>query len=427
VNSAEIIPVHTADTPNGFVRYIRFAAIVTMLGYCLGYSAIGFAFLFFGAVWSAAARRRFLWTRTPLDLPLAVFGAMLLASAAASPFHRLALGVTLMLLISGAVYIGSFAWLVAVDPRSQTTLLRAWAMGAFIAAPVGLFYGATTYVASGPPGHFAHARAQIPHGVGPNGLGTTLLLGSVLALGFVLRTRGWERAGWAAGGLLTLAGLVATGSRASLAGCIIGAGYLLYRELRTRPRTMAAVTVLCALLVAGVVAATPQLANRLRDTVTDVNSNRVQIWHTSLGMVAERPLLGTGFGTFQTAYDQHRRAAMSPEPFAFNLWLNLAVETGILGLAAALWVAARAILAWRRQPGDHSAKASLVAGDELGRSIIAALWAGLLVDQFADNTLFSISTSAALWLLLALVFVPARISVPPASVHQSPANSDSET
>lgn len=396
VKAVEIPPEQTADAPNGFVRYVRFAAILTMLGYSLGYSTIGFALLFFGAVWSAATRRAFLWARTPLDLPLGVFGAALLASAAVSPFQRLALGVTLMLLISGAVYFGSFAWLVAVDPGSQTTLLRAWAMGTFIAVPVGLFYSATHYVASGPPGHFAHARAQIPHGVGPNGLGTTLLLGSVLAFGGVFHSRGWERVAWAIGGLLSLVGLVATGSRASLGGWIVGAGYLVYRELGTRPWKMAAAALAGLLLLAGIALGTPQLANRLQSTLSDVAGNRVRIWHTSLEMIASRPLLGTGFGTFQTAYDQHRGAGMSSEPFAFNLWLNLAVETGILGLAAALWVAVAAAVAWRRRQRDDDVS-------DFDRPVVAALWLGLLVDQFADNTLFSISTSAALWLLLALV------------------------
>ncbi len=395
------------DSRDGFVRYIRFATIVTVLGYSLGYSTIGFGLLFIGAVWRVAMRRTLCWTRTSLDLPLAAFGAVLIASAAASQYHRLALGVTLMLIISSVIYYGAFAWLLETDPASRPTLLRCWAVGALVAAVVGLYYSATTYVWVQSPDHFEHARAQIPRGVGPNGLGTTLLLGGVLTLGLALRARGLERAGWAAGSLLTLVGLVATGSRASLAGWIVASGYLVYRELRTRPRAMIAVTLLGVLLVAGIAAGTPQLANRLQHTLSDVAGNRVQIWRTSFGMIAEHPLLGTGFGTFQTAYDQHRAAAMSPEPFAFNLWLNLVVETGILGVAAALWVAIAAMLAWRReQQGDRESDQNARVPGDFGRPVVAALWVGLLVDQFADNTLFSISTSAALWLLLALVLVP---------------------
>ena len=80
------------------------------------------------------------------------------------------------------------------------------------------------------------------------------------------------------------------------------------------------------------------------------------------------------------------------------MWLNLAVETGLLGLLAALWVAFDAVRAWRRT-------GSAGPGDAL-RSVIGAAWLALLVDQLADNTLFSISTSAALWLLLAMIVIP---------------------
>jgi O-antigen ligase len=380
-----------------WLGYTRFAAVVTAVGYSLGYSTIGFGLLFIGAMWRLVARRRFPWARTALDWPLAAFGAVLVLSAAASPYHPVAVGVTFMLVVSAAVYFGSFVWLLEADPLVTPVLLRAWTYGAVIAAVVGLFYSATNYVETWPPGHFEHARAQIPRGVGPNGLGTTLLLGSILALGGFFNARGWRRAGWAACSLLTLVALVATGSRSSLAGWIIGAGYLVYRELRARPKAMIAAALAGALLVGGIAAATPQLANRIGHTMTDVAGNRERIWTTSFHMIAARPLLGTGFGTFETAYDRQRAPGMSSEPFAFNLWLNLAVETGLLGLAAAVWIAAAAVTAWRRSGTPEEGAAPAVIG---------ALWVGLLVDQFADNTLFSISTSAALWLLLALVAAP---------------------
>jgi hypothetical protein len=44
-----------------------------------------------------------------------------------------------------------------------------------------------------------------------------------------------------------------------------------------------------------------------------------------------------------------------------------------------------------------------------------------LVDQLADNTLFSISTSAALWLLLALVVVAPVPDPPSVAARRAPA------
>ena len=384
----------------GPTAYVRWAALLTIFLYTIGYAAIGFGLLFFGALWHLISRRSVFWRTSPLDLPLAIFSAVLLIAAAVSPYHRLALGVTLMLLISGAVYFGSFGWLLAHDPESGRPLLRTWALGAVVGALAGLAYSATNFVAAGPLGAFIHARAQIPRGVGPNGLGTTLLLGSIVALGLAFHARRWERAGWAACGLLSLVGLLATGSRSSLVGWVVGAGYLAYRELHVRPKRLAAVLAggLVVLILAS--AATPQLMRRLRYTAEDVSSNRILIWRTSLGMIRAHPLLGTGFGTFEREYERHKSPGMSPEPFAFNLPLNLAVETGLLGLLAALSVAITAVYACRS--GGPGASPSL----HPFRGLIGALWVGLLVDQFADNTLFSISTSAGLWLLLAMTAVP---------------------
>jgi len=362
--------------------------VVTVFLYTAGYAAIGFGLLLGGTLWRVLTRRPPPWQPTALDYPLAVFGALLVLSAAVSPYRLLASEVTFMLIVSGAVYYGLFAWLLHRASDGRAILLRAWALGAPPAALVGLIAGAV-----------AHHRASIPHGVGPNGLGTTLLLGSVLALGFAFRAQGRERVLWLGSSLLCLVGLFATGSRASLAGWIVAAVYLAWRELHRHPRRMAAAvaTGLAVLRLAGVLA--PQLAARLRYTASDVAANRLRIWPKSLEMIRAHPLLGTGFGTFEAAYERVKAPGMSPEPFAFNLALNLAVETGLLGLAGALWVGSAALRVWWRRPHRAPPDTSL-------RPVIGALWIGLLVDQFADNTLFSISTSAALWLLLALLVSP---------------------
>jgi O-antigen ligase len=392
-----------------FVRYSAVAAIVTAFGYSLGYSTIGFGLLFLGSLWSLARYRTFPWKRTALDLPLAGFGAVLIVAAVASPYRELAMGVTVMLLVSAAVYFGSFTWLLHGMPAVREQVLRAWAAGAVVAAAIGLAHSAVVYQR----GAMVQGRAEIPRGVGPNGLGTTLMLGGILLLGLAFRTGGRKRVLWIGTSLLCLAGLLASGSRASLAGWMIGAAYLLWRELRAQPRRMAAIAAAGVLLLVGIAAVTPQLTLRLGHTLSDVSGNRLRIWHTSLEMIADHPVLGTGFGTFERAYDRRRVAGMSPEPFAFNLWLNLAVETGGLGLAAALWVAIEAVRAWRRS-------GRIAAAPDPWRSAVGALWIALLVDQFADNTLFSISTSAALWLLLALVVVPPSSELAPATGQIAP-------
>ena len=398
------VPPQAVDERGGFLRYTLFAAVVTTLGYSLGYSTVGFGLLFLGGLASLARFRRCPWVHTALDIPLAALAVVLVLSAIFSPYHRVAIGVTLMLLVSGAVYFGAFGWLLAAVPEARGRLLRAWAAGAALAAAVGLIYDAAER-AAGQQG-LAQGRAEIPHGVGPNGLGTTLMLGAILSLGLAVRGGGRQRALWSGACLLCVAGLLASGSRAALAGWAAGTAYLVWRELRARPWRMAALVAAGLVLVAALAAASPQLTSRLPTTMRDVSGNRIRIWRTSLEMIADRPLLGTGFGTFERAYERRRGPGMSREPFAFNLWLNLAVETGLLGVAAAVWVAAAAIVAWTRAAPAARGPGALRGGTpDFWRPAVAAMWIALLVDQLADNTLFSISTSAALWLLLALTAV----------------------
>jgi O-antigen ligase len=395
-------------TRDGTGAYFRWAALLTVFLYSAGYALIGFGFLFGGALWLLIRRHRVLWQPSQLDLPMAVFGVVLLVSAGASPYHALAFEVTWMLIISGAVYFGSFSWLLARDPGLPTTLLRTWVWGGVGAALAGLAYGAMHYLEGSPPGTFYHARAQIPRGVGPNGLGTTLLLASMVALSLAAGARGWRRAGWAAAGFVAFAGLLASGSRASLAGWLVAVVYFTCAELRFRPKKLLAVLAGGFVIVALATIATPQFMGRLRYTGSDVSHNRIQIWRESFDMFRAHPLLGTGFGTFEREYARHKDPGMSPEPFAFDLALNLAVETGLLGLLAAGLIAFAAFRFW------WSANPPSLSAGPL-RPLIGALWLGLLVDQLADNTLFSISTSAGLWVLLAIT-----VASPPAVTDPGP-------
>jgi O-antigen ligase len=393
------------DRDDRIARYFRGAALLTAFLYSAGYSSVGFALLLGGSLWAVAARRTFPWARTVLDLPLGAFGLVLLVSAARSPYQPVAAGVTAMLVVSGAVYLGAFLWLFRRDPSAIASVLRAWAWGALLTGLAGLLLGLLT-----------HARAEIPRGVGPNGLGTTLALGSVVATALGLQARGRDRWTWMGSSFVILLGLLATGSRASLAGWIAGSGYLAWKRLRGQPLRLllAGAAGMVAVLVAGLLV--PQLATRLPNTARDILGDRIRIWEVSAEMIRGSPWVGTGFGTFGEAYNRWKSPEMSPKPFAHDLWLNIAVETGLLGLACAVWIGLRTVAAWRGRPPVP------LGGPEadLVDAVVPSLWIALLVDQLADNTLFSISTSAVLWMLLALSVTGGRAGSPePASVGEA--------
>ena len=378
-----------------FLAYTRFAAMVTVALYTAGHAAVGFPLLLGGAVWRLATRRPPLWQRTPLDLPLAAFGVVLVLSTIASPYRSIAVTATVITLVSGVVFFGSFAWLVRRDPSARPALLRVWALGAPPAAVIGMIAG-----------RWAPYRASFPNmPMGSSAFGTTLLIGSLIALGLAYRAEGRARLLWFGCAVVTLVALLDTISRSPLAGWVAGAGYLTWRELRAHPRRLA-VTLASGLAILALAAIIiPHEAGRIRQAPAHFVQDRLQIWWIAAGMAVARPILGSGPGTFQTVFPERQLASGERKWSAHNLWLNYTVETGLLGLASILWVLGVAGREWVRS-GRRAAREIVSPGGDPLWPAITAVVIGILVDQCGDNTLLSVSTVSGFWLLLAFLVVP---------------------
>jgi len=125
---------------------------------------------------------------------------------------------------------------------------------------------------------------------------------------------------------------------------------------------------------------------------------RLNIVHDSFKMIAEKPVLGWGLGTFPSVYPQFRSSYTS---FfinqAHNDYLQVLVETGVVGLVFVLWFVARlyrAALAqvdrWWRDRTQAVKLAALVG------------CTGLLIHSFGDFNLH-IPANAAWFYVLAAV------------------------
>lgn len=372
------------------IAYTRAAAAVTMACYTAGHAAIGLPLLVLGAVGRLVTLRPPLWRRTPLDAPLMAFGIVLVLSTALSAYRPIAVTATLLTVISGAVFFGSFAWLVGRDPGIRGTLLRVWALAGPPAAVIGIIAG-----------RLAHDRAFFPRmPMGTNAFGTTLFLGSLAALGLAYRAERRERWIWFMCVVVTLTGLLATETRSALAGWAVGAVYLTWRELRAHPRQLAAAVASGIAVLAIAASAAPSVAARMGHVRTDLVTDRLRIWRAAVGIVRSHPLLGTGPGTFQVMFDLQKPPGAEGKWSAHNLWLHYTVETGLLGLLSILWVLYAAGRAWTR-----TGRATAHDPDPY-RFVITALAIGVLVDQCGDNTLLSVSTISGAWLLLAFLVVP---------------------
>lgn len=150
----------------------------------------------------------------------------------------------------------------------------------------------------------------------PNKLAKLLLL----TLPFALRAPRPLAIG--AGGI-SLVGMLLTFSRAGWLGLVGGA-------TRLNPRRA---LLLCALLVAGACCLTAVRGFPLRrelwgGAASATARGRLAIWREALRLVGQRPITGIGVGTFA---DVCRRRLARRWAHAHNLWLQLAVATGVPG------------------------------------------------------------------------------------------------
>jgi len=130
------------------------------------------------------------------------------------------------------------------------------------------------------------------------------------------------------------------------------------------------------------------------------NAGRLGIYAANLDIIHDRPLLGLGFGRYQTAarpyYEAHPDA--DRRSHAHNNFLQIAAEAGLVGLAAfALLYATALRLGWA---------AMRDAPDRDAWAVAAGAWAGLvgfLVGGLTQYTFGDAEVAIAMWTALALL------------------------
>ena len=129
--------------------------------------------------------------------------------------------------------------------------------------------------------------------------------------------------------LIPCAALLLTGSRAGLLGAVLGAGVIVLAAPTRIPRRWLAVAALA--LVALMVLA-PPVRNRLLSATTQSNSAifRWYTWKGTAAMIAARPLLGFGPGSFESAYPRFAQVGFTR--MAHQTPLQIAAEAGLPAL-----------------------------------------------------------------------------------------------
>ena len=131
------------------------------------------------------------------------------------------------------------------------------------------------------------------------------------------------------------------------------------------------------------------------------NNFRINVWTSVIEMIKARPILGIGpgndaFNKVYPLYQQPRYTALS----AYSVFLEIAVEAGVVGLAVFLWLLTVTFgQGWRRLQQLREVQSMQAYW------LIAALatMVGMLVHGLVDTIWYRPQVSTLWWLMLALV------------------------
>ena len=380
--------------------------------------SIAFGLLLLGWVlerWNPATRNHTVWASPrlrPLALAIGAYLAVCVLSIAVSDFPMLSLhGIRkwARALLSCMLIVE-----IATQPRVVGRGLKVLAWSSFCVAIVALVQEVLD----------ALLRKEIIHGIlgehpahafgrmtgpyeNPIDLATYLMVLIPVLLGFLTGCRGWRRLGvWAL--LLTLTVCLAR-TEAFGAWLGLGIGGLVLvgcGTVATRRRG------LILLLVGGFLGlAFLQSTGRVREIVSPSEigkTDRWVMWQAALGMIRDRPILGHGVNTFMANYLRYRVGGERQPRYAHNCFLQVAAETGILGLATFLWLLGA--LAWLWWRAVHALKEQ-----PHSREILLGLGAGLLAflaQSAIDTNFYSLRQAALFWTLAGLVVGMAATILP---------------
>ena len=217
-----------------------------------------------------------------------------------------------------ALYLVGLAALLLVAQPSTIRALLNGVLGGVVALAA---FGLVDRVAS-PPALDPYQGALLKEPVGyANALGLLMALGVVLAVGLLADTHGIQRAALTAAAATCAVALMLTSSRGAWLSAVVGLGVLASMRFR-RPLVIGAAT------SAGVVLllfAAPQVSL----------GDRPAYWNVALADASEHIVLGSGAGSFDDYWLEHRPIAAYVRD-AHNLYLETVAELGIVGLALLL-------------------------------------------------------------------------------------------
>lgn len=228
-----------------------------------------------------------------------------------------------------------------------------------------------------------------------------MLAPTALVMALRSHIRNWERVFWGLAGILMAATIFVSGSRGGMVAVVVEIVFLAIYLVGVRGRrgTAFALAAICVLMGAFLVwIDNGSLGKRLDSLRDPLNSadviSRLTVAEDGLRMFRVHPLVGWGLGVFPIVYPQFRSFASGLlMNQAHNDYLQVLIETGVLGFACVIWFIVA--LYWT---GFRNLRAT--SGSDVTTTLGALVGCtGILVHSLSDFNLH-VPANAALFFLL---------------------------
>jgi O-antigen ligase len=285
---------------------------------------------------------------SPMHVPLAALAAVALLSALAGSHPWI--GVKAWITAAG---YAAFGYLYFASQRCDSERRERWIRLAVATGAVWGLYGAVRVLLLG-------AAQRTAYGVGrpffPEHGSYSAYVAMLLPLALLaaLDERGRGRPWYAVAASLMALGCLLSFTRAAWVSLALVLPIMIVvwvgKSRSVRPVLVTASMVLLVGIVihrSGVLEPLTRHAGSIVDTSNVSNLERLNRWVAAIEMAKDRPLLGVGYSAFGETYPRYRRKLIVTELAYVRMGphsepMRILSETGVMGMAAALWLLAAA-------------------------------------------------------------------------------------
>ena len=232
-------------------------------------------------------------------------------------------------------------------------------------------------------------------------------LGPVLCLSLTLcflKLKKWIRYSLRIESILLLSLLIISIARGAWLGIIAAVCFLgLLENKKIIYVTVVLLLILCVIMPQ-LIQTPDNVLNRMKSIflLSDASSlDRKTIWQTAIKMIQDKPIFGQGLSTFMGNFSKYGKDYYYLKhgiiPYAHNCYLQIAAETGIVGLVSFLTLIGTFFI--------YTIMSLRKTKDKFYHAVLSGISAGIivtLVHSAVDTNLYSLQLSVLFWVMLGL-------------------------